>query len=605
VETPSEILARIRAPDLLGRPLIEVQRLAARLLKRPDVVDAAGHKVKIAVLSSFLTSYLVEMLTLMLVRRGLVPEITSAHYGQLVGEVLNNGPALQGNPDLVLFLPSHRDLRRVPPIGTGRDEADALVREETAFWRDLVQSVPAPVVMLSFDQPPYRALAEGDGFLPSGVGRHVRHVNIALADALPRSVSLVDAEALQMRLGPLRHDSRLYGLCKQPFAMDGLIEVADTLAAAIVATLGRAKKVLVLDLDNTLWGGVVGDVGIEGLILGPESQEGEAFIEFQRYAKRLAERGVLLAVCSKNDEAIARGVFRNHSAMVLRETDISCFVANFDDKATNLRRIAQTLNLGVEALVFVDDSPIERRWVARELPDVTVIDLPDDPAAYCRAVEAAKLFPLHHLTSEDLTRNASYQAIAAVKSASSAGVSMDAFLQDLQPVATIEPVGDASLDRIVQLVAKTNQFKLNATTFTHDDIRRRAGSVIALRLADRLQDYGIVTVAIAEMQDDALVVMNWVMSCRVFGRRLEHVMRHLLGLHAVRAGATRVSLRYVASKRNGLLPDILSSIGFTDAGGDGVYEAPAVAPSELSPHHMSIIDHAEEPSTKLMTRIAS
>jgi FkbH-like protein len=278
--------------------------------------------------------------------------------------------------------------------------------------------------------------------------------------------------------------------------------------------------------------------------------------------------------------------------MVLRETDISCFVANFDDKATNLRRIAETLNLGLDSLVFVDDSPIERGWVARELPEVTVIDLPEDPAEYCQAVEAAKAFPMHQLTNEDLSRGASYQAIAAVKSARQGGIDMDGFLKDLAPIATLERVGEGSIDRIVQLIGKTNQFKLNPTIFTHEEIRRRAASVIALRLSDRLQDYGIVTVAVTETQDDALAVLNWVMSCRVFGRRLEHLMRQLLGEQALRYGARRLRLSYVASKRNGLIPGVLSSIGFADPDETGNYQAPALPSQPLAPHHMSIVDHA-------------
>ncbi len=586
VARSSDILEQVCAADLLERPLSEIQGLAARLTKDLKA-RGAERKLKIAVISSFLTNYLVEILELMLVRRGIVPEIVSAGYGQLVPEVLTAGPALQTKPDLVLFLPSHRDLRHAPAYGATREEAAQCVREEANFWLDLIARISCPVVMLSFDHPPNRVLGEGDGFLPGGLGRHVRELNLALADELPASVVLVDAEALQRRLGAQCHDGRMYALCKQPFGMDALVEIADTLAAAIVGAVGRARKVLVLDLDNTLWGGVVGDVGVEGLTLGPETHEGEAFVEFQRYAKQLARRGVILAVCSKNNEDVARAAFRTHPAMVLQEEDISCFVANFEDKATNIRRIATTLNVGIDSMVFVDDNPIERSWVSRQLPEVQVIALPEDPALYCQAVEAAKPFPMHRLTKEDLARTLSYRSIAAAKLLGSASVDMDSFLKELEPIASIEPVEDGSIDRIVQLIRKTNQFKLNPTVFTHQEVRDHANSVLAIRLSDRLQDYGIVAIAVTEPEGRTLVVKNWVMSCRVFGRRLENAMREILSERAVAIGADRIMLRFVPSEKNSIVPNILSSIGFVGDDGSGIYEASPMVPEGLPPHYMT------------------
>ncbi len=591
----TELLTQIGAPDLLSRSIDEVSRLATRLRRTRDADrkqgDASiwGKPIHIAVISSFLTDYLGEMLGLMLTRRGIHADVHTAGYGQLVNEVMMQGPTLASKPDLVFFLPSHRDLRHVPKVGVDRDAAVQAVNEETAFWRDLLAQIAAPTVMLSFDVPPYRPLGEADGLLPGGLGWHIRQVNFALADSLPGSVSLVDAEALQARLGQFAHDPRLYALCKQPFAMEGLPEVADTLAASAVALMGRARKVLVLDLDHTVWGGVVGDVGIEGLALGPETAEGEAFIAFQRYALALAKRGVILAVCSKNNDDVARHAFRSHPAMVLREEDIACFVANFDDKATNLRQIAKTLNVGLDALVFADDNPVERAWVSQQLSEVMVIDMPEDPAGYCSAVELAKAFPMYRLTQEDLGRTASYRLLAEAKTAAGTATDIEAFLQDLAPVLTIERVDDGTLDRIVQLIGKTNQFKLNPTTFNHDQIRAAASGVVALRLADRLQDYGIVAVAVTEMEGGTLMVRNWVMSCRVFSRRLEHAMRVCLSELARFQHANGIALHYQASAKNGLVPAALESVGFFDRG-EGRYEAATNSPDTLAPNHMEFVD---------------
>jgi FkbH-like protein len=589
---PVEPLRPINAACLLSQPIDALERLATRLRRTPLDARGAGPKLKVAVLSSFLTDYLVDMLRLMLTRWGFDADIVAAGYGQLLHEVFDAGPALASAPAIVFFLPSHRDLRHAPDAGkAGPEDAARAAAQEAAFWAGALARIPCPTVMLSFAPPSCRALAEADGLMPGGLGRHARQTSLALADLLPSSAMLVDAEALRARLGPDGDDPRLYALCKQPFGMAALPEVADTLAAAAAAVLGRARKVLVLDLDNTLWGGVVGDVGVEGLTLGPETAEGEAFTAFQLYAQALARRGVILAVCTKNNEDIARDAFRGHPAMVLREQDIAVFMANFDDKATNLRRIAQTLNVGLDALVFVDDNPVERAWVARELPEVWVIDLPEDPAFYCAAVERAKPFPVHRVTPEDLARGESYRALAAVRRQGAAATDIDGFLRDLAPVATIEAVDQGTIDRIVQLIGKTNQFKLNPTVFTHAQIRDGADGVIALRLSDRLQDYGIVAVAVTARDGDALVLRNWVMSCRIFGRRLEHVMRGALCDLAARAGAARIVTDYAPSAKNGLVPGILMALGFV-ARGDGRFEASPGGDDVLA-HHMTIRDERQ------------
>lgn len=591
------LLEQIRAPGLLSRPINEIGRLATKLgramgAQGQNQPSAFGRLLKIAVISSFLADYLAEMLTVMLVRRGFHARVQLAGYGQLVTEVLSQGPTLAAGPDLVFFLPSHRDIRMAPEPGIARDDALRAAEQEAHFWCDLVSRIGIPTVMLSFDLPPYRPLGEADGLLPGGLGRHIRQVNLTLADTLPASVSLVDAESLQARLGVHAHDPRLYSICKQPFAMPALPEVADTLAAAAAALVGASRKVLVLDLDHTIWGGVIGDVGIEGLSLGPETAEGEAFVAFQRYTLALARRGVLLAVCSKNNEDVARQAFRDHPAMLLREADIACFIANFEDKATNLRRIAETLNLGVDSLVFADDNPVERAWVSQQLPDVMVIDMPEDPSGYCAAVELAKAFPVHRLTQEDLNRTASYRLLAEAKSSATSAVDMEAFLQDLAPVVTIEPVNAGTLDRIVQLIGKTNQFKLNPAVLHHDQISANADGVVALRLSDRLQDYGIVAIAVTEMAGDTLMVRNWVMSCRVFSRRLEHVMRVVLSDLARRHGARCVALDYVQSAKNELVPAALQSVGFAERD-DGHFQATVTVPDTLARHHMQIHDRRE------------
>jgi FkbH-like protein len=584
--SPSSLTAELNQPGLLSRPFKEIRDLSRRLAREFPAVSAGKTPLKIAVLSGFNIDFLSDYLRLFLFQRGFAAEIAAAGYGQLVQEVLFGGPALASGPDVVLMLPTHRDLRHPPGLGSSPEQAAGAAEAEASFWRDLIEKIGKPVVFLSFDQPDSRNLGELTGFSASGLGGHARRVNQSLFDSLPASAAMVDAEALNARLGPLWRDRHVYTLCKQPFAMEALPIVADTLAAAVAAQRGKARKVMVLDLDNTLWGGVVGDVGASGLELGPETPEGEAFTSFQRYAKALADRGVILALCSKNNQDIAWPAFTQHPAMTLKESDISAYTINFEDKATNIRSLAKTLNVGIDSLVFVDDNPIERAWVSQQIPEIAVVDLPENPALYIDALEAENHFPMSALTTEDLARTQSYRAIAVARQGQSAAADVDSFLKDLEPVAVIEKVDASSIDRITQLIGKTNQFKLNPALFDAAFIEANADHVVALRLKDRLQDYGIVAVAVTQPQAGELAILNWVMSCRVFSRRLEHAMVETLWSLAGRGGAGALSLNYVPSPKNGVVPDALRRVGFEAEGEDGRFVLRAHAPAEC--HHMRI-----------------
>lgn len=571
VASKDELLAESRALASAAPDPVALQRLGRRIARAVTSGRFAGRQVKIAVLSSFLIDMLVDALSACLLARGIAADIVTAPYGVIAVDLLSDRSITQGC-DIVLILPTYRDLMHRPMPGCSHEAADQAAAREAGIWQEWWRHVgDAQVVQLSFGPPPDRPLADADGFRPGGLLRFIRDVNRKLADAAPNRVALVDAEALAVRIGPDWNDMGTYFLCKQPFGIAALVEVANSLAAATCGLLGKGRKVLVLDLDNTIWGGVVGDVGVHGITVGTETAEGEAFVAIQRLAHDLAARGVILAVCSKNDEENAREPFRKHSGMILREDDIACFIANFEDKATNLRRIAQTLNVGLDALVFVDDNPVERAWVLRELPEVAVVDLPEDPALYCAAIERAQLFPLHRVTEEDLGRNRSYSARAAVAQAQATSGNVTEFLQSLEPVVVLEPVNTHSLERILQLIAKTNQFKLNPRTFTSEELVGLDAGVFAIRFRDRLQDYGIVAVVVTNLEEDELLILNWVMSCRVFCRRLEHATLELLLAHARTNGLLSLRAHFKTSPKNGITRTTLTELGFEqDLTGDFV-----------------------------------
>jgi FkbH-like protein len=587
VASEDELLATSRALATASPDPVALQKLGRRIARAVSSGRFADRRIKVAVLSSFLVDMLVDAFSACLLARGIAADIVTAPYGVIAVDLLSEQSITRGC-DIVLILPTYRDLVHRPMPGCSLEAADQAAAREADNWQALWRHVgDAAVVQLSFGPPPDRPLADADGLRPGGFLRFIRDVNRRLADASPNRVALVDAEALAVRIGPDWNDPGTYFLCKQPFGIAALAEVANTLAAATCGVLGKARKVLVLDLDNTLWGGVVGDVGVQGITVGTENAEGEAFVAIQRLAHDLAARGVILAVCSKNDEENAREPFRKHSGMILREDDFACFIANFEDKATNLRRIAQTLNVGLDALVFVDDNPVERAWVLRELPEVAVVNLPDDPALYCAAIERAQLFPLNRVTEEDLGRNRSYKARAVVARAQASSANVTEFLESLEPVVTLEPVNATSLERIVQLIAKTNQFKLNPQTFTPEALVGLGAGVFAIRFRDRLQDYGIVAVVVTNVEEDELIILNWVMSCRVFCRRLEHATLELLQAHARAHGLLRLRANYKTSPKNGVTRSTLTELGFEpDLAGD--FTMFVSRETATSPHFMRI-----------------
>lgn len=571
--------------ELYNDPM-KLQQLGRRVTKAIAANQLGGEKLRVAVLSTFLTDMLVESLPAFFLARGIIAEIVKAPYGAIAVDVLSNTSCTH-DCQIVVLLPSHRDLICCPDVGASVEEANAAVEREVSIWVNIWKHISAPIVQLSFDPPPWRFLAEADGFYPGGLLRHVRRVNQGLGDRAPANVALVDAEALASRVGECWHDPRIYYLCKQPFAPSALPDIACSIVASAAGVLGKARKVLVMDLDNTLWGGVIGDLGSQGIVLGNETPEGEAFVALQFYAKKLARRGVILAVCSKNDSDLAREPFRHNSAMVLREDDIACFVANFEDKATNIRIIASTLSVGLDAVVFVDDSPIEREWVKRELPEVLVIDLPEEPALFCDAIERAQAFPMSALTREDVGRNASYRSRTSVSIAKSKASDLDAFLEGLESVAVVENVSAASLDRVLGLIGKTNQFKLNPRTFTAEAILARSSDALMVRFRDRMQDYGITSVLVTEIEKRDLVILNWVMSCRVFSRRLEHAILEVLRTRAIAAGASRIRACFEASARNGVARDALRALGFVVDGKED-YVLPVIVETSVPSHFIRV-----------------
>jgi FkbH-like protein len=342
----------------------------------------------------------------------------------------------------------------------------------------------------------------------------------------------------------------------------------DLVARIIAAFQGRSYKALVLDLDNTLWGGVIGDDSIEGIAIGQGSPTGEAFSSFQDYARELSRRGVILAVCSKNDESTAMQPFKNHPEMVLRLNDLAYFCANWDDKVQNLKKIASALNIGLDSLAFVDDNPFERNLVRRELPMAAVPEIGEESADYPAIVSAAGYFESLTLTDEDRSRSGQYQGNIARAALQASTTDLGSYLRELQMSAVVTPFDRIGLQRIVQLINKTNQFNLTTRRHTEVDVLEVVGNPrsfgLQMRLTDRFGDNGIVALVIGKMQDaESLLIDTWVMSCRVLGRQVEEATLNLVVDEARLLGATQIIGEFLPTKKNGMVKDHYSRLGFS------------------------------------------
>lgn len=537
-----------------------LDRLVERLVRQTPV---PGHiaSLRVALLSSCTVEHLLPSLRIAALRRGLRLEIFVNAYGQYFQDLLDTESALHRfAPQVCCFV---LDARHLVDLGV-----DAALARISACWRlsrehfsaTVVQQTPLPIFEAVFGSNEHR-LPESPRNKLGQIGARIP----AMADA--EGVALLDANALAVTYGvDAIHDPALWHLAKQEIHPSAGPMWADHFVRVVAAVRGRSAKCLVLDLDNTLWGGVVGDDGVHALQLGKGHAVGEAYLEFQRYCLTLKERGIALAICSKNDEGNALAPFREHAAMLLRETDIACFIANWQDKAANLRHIARTLNFGLDALVFVDDNPAERALVRQELPEVTVPEMPEDPAGFVCCLARAGYFEAVNCTADDLKRAEQYRANAARAAVRENATDMHSYLTALEMQAHWSPFNEKSLARIVQLINKTNQFNLTTLRVSEAEVCAWMADPCMktwqVRLSDRFGDNGVVALMAARVLGVECAVTMLLMSCRVLGRRLEEELFNLLGSAAAAAGVKRITGVYRPTAKNGMVRELLPRFGF-------------------------------------------
>lgn len=547
--------------------------LARALTKKRKAGLAKGTRIRVAVLGNTTTTQLASLLDLFLFARNLDAEVYEAPYGLVRQELLDPTSDLyKFAPDYIFIATTRRDLGPLPSPSATAQEAEYaavdVVNEWRVLWQAAYERLGCQIIQNNFDTPAWRAFGNLDTTLPAAPGYFIETVNRALVAAAPPWVSIHDLDGLASAIGRWNWgDERFFNIAKLPCAPENLVPYAHGVAALIAARAGRSRKCLVLDLDNTLWGGVIGDDGLAGISLGQGDGTGEAFVAFQRYVKSLRDRGVILAVCSKNEDRNAREPFEKHAEMVLKLTDIACFVANWDDKAANIRHIAKELNIGLDSLVFFDDNPAERAIVRNLVPEVAVPEAPEDPADYVQALDRHRYFEAISLSAEDLQRTEYYRANAERAQIATSVADIDEFLRSLDMKAWIGPIGGMELERSAQLIGKSNQFNLTTQRYSAADIQRMMDSpdwdTRVVKLADKFGDNGLISVVLTRTQDDSLVVDTWLMSCRVLKRGVERLLINDLRSIAHSRGLRRIVGEYRPTAKNDLVKDHYKSLGFT------------------------------------------
>ena len=543
------------------------QAAAAIARRTVESGDPPRRTARLALLGSYTTNQLATMLWLAALRVGVSLELYESPFGQYRQELLDpSSPAHAFNPELVLVAVHAGELTL--PLYSDSPDADVAAEVErwTSLWRSFGERSDATIVQHGFALPPDAPFGHLGATLPGSRQALCQAVNSRLAASAPPNVAFVDCERLAALIGKRRwFDPRYWHFAKQAVALDALPILARHTAAVIGARLGLSRKCLVLDLDNTLWGGIVGEDGLDGIRLG-DTPEGEAFQAFQESILALQRRGIVLAVCSKNNEADAREVFDRHSAMRIALDDVAVFVADWRPKPEQLRTVAETLGIGLDALVFVDDNPAEREAVRQFLPEIDVIPLPLDPSEYVEALADYLLFEPASFTADDERRTEQYRGRRQAAAAASSADSIEDFYRSLEMRTDVSPFTEADLPRIAQLLGKTSQF--NLTTRRHSAAALEAFARdpdcvhMSFRLSDRFTDHGLVALVIGFERGGILDVDTWLMSCRVIGRTLEESVLQELCRAAVDQGCATLEGTYVPSPKNELVRDLYRRLGF-------------------------------------------
>ena len=533
--------------------------------------DAALPEIRLALMSDHAPQQYAKVIASAMVETGFFPRVFTADYGTTGFAVFDPGSDLYAfRPDYAIYstaVQKYREQFFAARTAAQREQLPQLFLDEVLGVAERLNGAGIPVVLNNFPLPMERLFGSFGLMTAQSLYGSVLRFNALMARAVETRADCMinDLMYLAGSVGVTNFlDERLWHASKYPCSNQFLPDVARAVARLIATRRGKVTKVLVLDLDNTLWGGVIGDDGLDGISLGGDAY-GEAFQQFQRFILSLRDRGYVLAVCSKNNEPVVLDAFRNHPEMIIRETDISVMVANWNDKASNIEFIARVLNLGLDSMVFIDDSPFERSLVRKALPQVAVPEMPEDIADYCVALETSGVLEGVGFTPEDAARNAKYREEATRTTEQMKFGNIDDYLASLDMRADCGPFRRDDLSRIVQLFQRSNQFNLRTQRLsrTASEALLDADEVtVAARLSDKFGHYGLISAIACETVEHDLRVVELVMSCRVLKRGMEeHLMNYLFD-QCRKRGLKGIRGQYIRTPKNDMVARFYAQFGF-------------------------------------------
>ncbi len=543
-------------------------------LKKLSKTDASAlPQYSLAVLGDCATQHLATALRGYGVSVGIRLNVFDADYDQIDAQVMAPDSELyRFAPQGVLLQMCTEKLQEAfydrPPEARASFAEDTYARIRQ-IWSRIGSRIPATVLQCNFPLIDDGVFGQFGNKTEQSFLFQQRKLNYLLMQGCQeaKNTFLIDLDALQTALGRSTFaDPKLYYVAKMPISLAALPAAAKLVVDVVRSLQGAVKKCLVLDLDNTLWGGVIGDDGLSGIQIG-ELGTGHAFSDFQKWLKELKNRGILLTVCSKNNEDTAKEPFEKHPEMVLRLEDFSMFVANWEDKARNIRTIQQALNIGMDSMVFLDDNPFERELVRTMIPEITVPELPEDPALYLQYLRGLDLFETASYSREDAGRTEQYREKAQRAAFEAAFQSYDDYLEALQMRASAAAFDPFHYPRIAQLTQRSNQFNLRTVRYTEAEIEALAqdDSRIGLyfTLKDKFGDHGLISVVVLEKQpEDTLFISEWLMSCRVLKRGMEAFIVDKILSVAAQQGFRRVVGEYIPTPKNAMVKDLYEQLGF-------------------------------------------
>jgi FkbH-like protein len=538
---------------------------------------------RLAMLRSFTLESVVPLLRVAALLNGIDLTVQLGDFNTYPQDILNPSSQLYTfDPQIVLLAVQTRDVapdlwNRFPQLSSQQVEDEVKrVAGDFRSWIEAFRSHhSASLIIHNLESPALPNAGILDEQVEPSQVEAIRRINCALRRAARENpgVYVLDYDGLVARYGRTRwHDERKWLTMRMPIAAEGLIHLANEYLRYLLPTLGLTCKALVMDLDNTLWGGIVGEDGLQGIKVGAE-YPGAAFLALQRVILHLYQRGIILAICSKNNPEEALQALREHPGMLLRPQHFAALRIDWEDKSKNLREIAGELNIGTDALAFLDDNPVERERVRAEMPEVFVIDLPADPMDYACALQQCPVFERLTLAEEDRDRGRYYAQERERKELQQSATSLEDFYRSLCMEVQISPVDATSLARVAQLTQKTNQFNLTTRRYTEQQISALSKDphwrVYSLRLRDRFGDNGLVGVAMTERKGGVVEIDNFLLSCRVIGREVETALLAHLAEVSLTEGAKNLRGSYIPTKKNAPAKDFYPSHGFKLAAQDG------------------------------------